>query len=182
MFTKNDIKMMEVAYVWASASYAIKRKVGAVISVNGRTVATGYNGTLPRHDNNCEEPFIKCSKCGTLEPLGTIDGSIYSTCKSCNHKENYILTEDNIVLKTNEFVLHAEQNALMDAARHGKAIDGGTIYITTSPCKTCAKLLAAGGIKEVIYAEVYRDTEGIDYLKREGINVRQLKKDELWDT
>ena len=175
--TKNDKGMMETAYVWANKSYARKRQVGTVIAVNNRIVSTGYNGTLPGHDNNCEEQFIKCSKCGTLEPIGTIGGSIYFACKSCNHEENYILTEDKIVLKTNEFVIHAEQNALMDAARYGKATDGGTIYTTTSPCKTCAKLIAASGIMKVVYAEVYRDTEGIDYLVKEGIEVIKFKED-----
>ena len=75
-------------------------------------------------------------------------------------------------LVTNEFTLHAEQNALLFCAKRGIPTDGTILYVTTSPCKTCAKLIAAGGIKEVIIDELYKDRTGIAFLRNVGIKVR----------
>lgn len=75
-------------------------------------------------------------------------------------------------LVTNEFTLHAEQNALMFCTKKGIPTDGCIMYTTLSPCKTCAKLIAAAGIKEVIIGEVYKDRAGIAYLRNVGVTVR----------
>ena len=75
---------------------------------------------------------------------------------------------------TSEFVLHAEQNLLMSCAKYGIPTARATLYITHSPCKTCAKLIAQAGISEVVYSTNYRDTEGLDFLKDCAIKVRKV--------
>ena len=72
---------------------------------------------------------------------------------------------------TKPYVLHAEANAITKLARSNNNSDGATIYITASPCIECAKLIIQSGIKRVVYGEKYRLTDGIDLLKRAGIEV-----------
>ena len=74
---------------------------------------------------------------------------------------------------TKPYVLHAEANAITKLARSGNNSDGATIYITASPCIECAKLIIQAGIKRVVYRDAYRLTDGIDLLKRAGIEVEQ---------
>jgi dCMP deaminase len=75
---------------------------------------------------------------------------------------------------TKPYVLHAEANAITKLARSSNNSDGATIYITASPCIECAKLIIQAGIKRVVYGEKYRLTDGIDLLKRAGIDVVYL--------
>lgn len=76
-------------------------------------------------------------------------------------------------LVTNEFTVHAEQNVLTFCAREGLSTKDSTLYVTLSPCKTCAKLLASSGITRVVYGEEYKDTSGVDFLKTVGLNVER---------
>ena len=80
-----------------------------------------------------------------------------------------VCEDDNNVTKP--YVLHAEANAITKLARSNNNSDGATIYITASPCIECAKLIIQAGIKRVVYGEQYRLTDGIDLLKRAGIEV-----------
>ena len=82
--------------------------------------------------------------------------------------ENVCEDDNNI---TKPYVLHAEANAITKLARSSNNSDGATIYITASPCIECAKLIIQAGIKRVVYGEQYRLTDGIDLLKRAGIEV-----------
>lgn len=79
--------------------------------------------------------------------------------------------ENNVSLP---YVLHAEANAITKIARSGNNSDGATLYVTDSPCIECAKLIIQAGIKRVIYGKDYRLTDGIDLLKRVGIEVRKI--------
>ncbi len=72
---------------------------------------------------------------------------------------------------TKPYVLHAEANAITKIARSGNNSDGATLYVTSSPCIECAKLIIQAGIKRVVYSEEYRLTDGIDLLRRAGIEV-----------
>lgn len=78
--------------------------------------------------------------------------------------------------KTKDVVIHAEQNLLCFCAKHGIKTDGCTLYITHSPCITCAKLIAAAGIKEVVYKDDYRNNDGLELLKELDINVEKYKE------
>lgn len=79
--------------------------------------------------------------------------------------------------KTKDVVIHAEQNLLCFCAKHGIKTDGCTLYITHSPCITCAKLIAAAGIKEVVYKDEYKDIEGVNLLNELDIKVRRYKNE-----
>ena len=76
--------------------------------------------------------------------------------------------------KTKPYVLHAEANAITKVAKSANNSDGATLYVTTSPCIECAKLIIQAGIKRVVYGEKYRLTDGIELLKRAGIEVIYL--------
>ncbi|MBO4549953.1 MAG: CMP deaminase, partial [Bacteroidaceae bacterium] len=73
---------------------------------------------------------------------------------------------------TKPYVLHAEANAITKIARSGNNSDGSTLYVTDSPCIECAKLIIQAGIKRVIYSREYRLTDGVDLLRRAGIEVK----------
>ena len=70
---------------------------------------------------------------------------------------------------TKSYVLHAEANAITKVARSNNSSDGATLYITASPCMECSKLIIQAGIKRVVYHELYRITDGIELLRRAGV-------------
>ena len=75
---------------------------------------------------------------------------------------------------TRPYVLHAEANAISKVAKSGNSSEGSTLYVTASPCLECAKLIIQAGIKRVVYRDEYRLTDGIDLLKRAGIEVEKV--------
>lgn len=79
---------------------------------------------------------------------------------------------------TKPYVLHAEANAITKLARSGNNSDQATLYVTASPCIECAKLIIQSGIRRVVYAEQYRLTDGVDLLKRAGVEVELLPIEE----
>ena len=89
--------------------------------------------------------------------------------------ENVCEDENNV---TKSYVLHAEANAITKIARSGNNSDGATLYVTTSPCIECAKLIIQAGIRRVIYGEKYRIEDGINLLKRANIDVEYVSVDE----
>lgn len=82
--------------------------------------------------------------------------------------ENCCEDENNI---TKWYVLHAEANAILKVARSTQTCEGATLYITLSPCKECSKLIHQSGIKRVVYMQDYKDTSGIDFLRKAGVQV-----------
>lgn len=130
-----DEYFMEIAHVVAKRSNCSRRKVGAVVMNRNHILSAGYNGT-PRGVKNCFEGG--CPRCAGKTPSGK--GLDECLCT------------------------HAEQNAICQAALHGVAIDGATIYITLSPCLTCAKLIINSGITEVVYDGDY--TAFLDTVKK----------------
>lgn len=72
---------------------------------------------------------------------------------------------------TKWYVLHAEANAILKCARHGKSCEGATLYVTLSPCQDCAKLIHQAGVKRVVYIEEYKDTTGLDFLKKANVEL-----------
>ena len=85
-----------------------------------------------------------------------------------------VCEENNV---TYPYVLHAEANAITKIARSGNNSDGATLYVTDSPCIECAKLIIQAGIKRVVYSREYRLTDGVDLLRRAGIQVEHLPLD-----
>ena len=190
--------MMETAHIWAKQSYCKRRQVGAVLEKDGRILATGYNGTISKMDNKCEDQYFECPNCSTKKkniynlvnlPDNNIRYPMYmeiiSECKNCGHSLMTFMATDSgleerhseviITLETNEFTVHAEQNIITFCAKNGIPTNGTTLYVTTSPCKQCAKLIAQSGIKSVVYDEEYKDKSGIDFLKEVGVNTSKYK-------
>ena len=75
---------------------------------------------------------------------------------------------------TKPYVLHAEANAITKVAKSGNSSEGATLYVTASPCLECSKLIIQSGIKRVVYKDEYRLTDGIDLLRRAGIEVEKV--------
>jgi len=138
---------MELANVVSTRSNCSRRHVGAVIVRNRHILSTGYNGT-PYGVTNCFEGG--CPRCANATKSGT-------------HLDECLC-------------VHAEQNAICQAAQHGHAIDGATAYVTISPCLTCAKLLINAGIREVVYAGEYAFLDTVkDIFKQAGVKHRKFK-------
>ena len=85
-----------------------------------------------------------------------------------------ICEEDGV---TKPYVLHAEANAITKVAKSGNSSEGATLYVTASPCLECSKLIIQSGIKRVVYRDEYRLTDGIDLLRRAGIEVVLMEVD-----
>ena len=75
---------------------------------------------------------------------------------------------------TKPYVLHAEANAISKVAQSGNSSEGATLYVTASPCMECAKLIIQSGIRRVVYRDEYRLTDGVDLLRRAGIEVEKI--------
>jgi dCMP deaminase len=88
--------------------------------------------------------------------------------------ENVCEDENN---QTKPYVLHAEANAITKVAKSGNSSDKATMYVNSSPCLECAKLIIQAGIRRVVYTENYRSEDGINLLKRAGIEVRNVEID-----
>jgi len=158
---------MKMAQISAEMSFCKRSKVGAVIVKNNRVIVNAWNGTPSGCDNECEDEFYSiCPICGGKDYVyNEFDES--TICTNCVNGQ----VKDT---KTKEDVIHAEMNALAYMARTNESTEGAILYVTMSPCLNCAKHLLAAGIKKVIYLEEYRDTSGIDFLKKH-IKVKQLK-------
>ena len=134
-----DTYFMEIAQVTATRANCSRRKVAAVVVADKRIISTGYNGT-PRGVKNCFEGG--CARCAGHAPSGT--GLDECIC------------------------VHAEQNAICQAAYYGTRLAGATIYVTISPCLTCAKMIINAGIREVVYGGDYAFTEQTERLLDEA--------------
>ena len=77
---------------------------------------------------------------------------------------------------TKPYVLHAEANAITKVAKSGNSSEGSTLYVTASPCLECSKLIIQSGIRRVVFRDAYRLTDGIDLLRRAGIEVEQVEQ------
>ena len=157
MYMRNfDTKYMQMAQIWASNSHARRNKVGALIVKDGMIISDGFNGTPPGFEKECEEVI----------PCGTSCSNLFG--QDCEHCKEH-------KLKTKPYVLHAEANAILKVARSTNSAVGATLYCTMSPCLECSKLIIQSGITRLVYGEQYRDTAGLELLKRAGIEIKQLK-------
>ena len=135
-----DEYFMEIARKVSTRSTCLRRKVGAVIVKGQRILATGYNGA-PAGIKHCLE--VGCLR----DKLDIPSGERHELCRG----------------------LHAEQNALLQAAIHGVSVKGGEIYITHQPCSLCAKMLINAGIRRIVYEGNYPDELALQLLTEAGI-------------
>jgi len=145
-----DEYFMELAKVVAKRSTCIRQKVGAIIVKDKRILATGYNGA-PSGMDHCLD--IGCLR----EILKVPSGERQELCRG----------------------LHAEQNAIIQAAKFGICIEGSILYTTHCPCITCAKMIINAGIKKVVYGKEYADKRGLELLKEAGIEVVYIPIDNI---
>lgn len=147
-----DSYFAQLAKLVSSRSTCLRVHHGAVIVKDNRILATGYNGSPPA--------TYHCEAVGTC----------YREAKNIPHGQRYELCR----------AVHAEQNALLQAAKYGIPISGASIYITDVPCEICAKLLHCAGIKEIIIIEdsgLYSSNALHDF-QLQGFSVRTLKLEE----
>ena len=147
--SKWDIRFMELTETVAKWSSCFKqnRHVGAVIVKDNRVMATGYNGA-PAGIKSCEEKG-ECLR----RKLNIPSGTKHELC----------------------FAVHAEQNAVIQAAKYGININGATLYCTHQPCVICAKIIINAGIKRVVYKEGYPDEFSMQLFEEAGVVVEKFE-------
>jgi len=137
---------MEITRLVAKRATCLRRQVGAVLVMDKRLLATGYNGA--------PSGLAHCLEVGCLREQRQIpSGERHELCRG----------------------LHAEQNVIIQAAFHGIRIQGSTLYCTNLPCAICTKMLINAGIKDIIHEGGYGDHLSRDMLLEAGIPVRQIQ-------
>ncbi len=135
-----DEYFMEITRIVARRSTCLRRSVGAVLVKDRNILATGYNGA--------PSGVAHCLETGCLrERMGVQSGERHELCRG----------------------LHAEQNAIIQAAKHGTSINGATLYCTTMPCVICAKVLINAGILRIVFSEGYPDSLAREMIEEAGI-------------
>ena len=142
-----DEYFMDFAVLTARRSTCLRRQVGAVIVQDKHIIATGDNGA-PRGIEHCGER----EGGGLREQLGVPSGEKHELCRA----------------------LHAEQNAIIQAATLGQSVEGATIYITHQPCVICAKMIINAGIQRIVVREGYPDELAVEILKEAGLRIVML--------
>lgn len=145
-----DEYFMRMAMLAASRSTCVRRHVGAVVVQDRMVLSTGYNDT-PRGLPNCGDGG--CARCAS----GVPSGQALDTC----------------------LCLHAEQNAIIQAAYHGVTIAGSTIYATHQPCLTCAKMIANAGIRRIVFSGEYPDPLAREMLEQAGVTLERVAVEPL---
>ncbi len=140
-----DKYFMEIAALVATRSTCRRRSVGAILVRDKRILATGYNGA--------PSGLAHCLDIGCLrEDLNVASGQRHELCRG----------------------IHAEQNAIIQAACHGFSIRGATLYCTHLPCAICTKMLINAGIEHIYYLNGYADDLSLTMLEEAGIQISQI--------
>lgn len=137
-----DQYFLDITRLVATRSTCLRRQVGALLVKDRNILATGYNG-VPSGITHCDT--VGCLR----ERQKVPSGERHELCRG----------------------LHAEQNAIIQAARHGINIDGATLYCTTMPCIICTKMIINAGIVAVVYTEGYADELAREMIAEAGIKV-----------
>lgn len=144
-----DTYFLELTNVVKKRSTCLRRHVGALIVKDNHILSTGYNG-VPTKITHCSE--VGCLR----EKLKVPSGERHELCRG----------------------LHAEQNAIIQAALHGVSIKDATIYTNTKPCSICTKMIINAGIKRIVYEVYYEDKLADSLLSETEIELCQIKKEE----
>ena len=145
---KRFIELAQTIATWSSC-YKTDRQIGAVIVKNKRILTTGYNGA----------------------PSGI---------PSCKDRDECLRMKNNIPSGTRHelcYAIHAEQNAIIQAAKVGVSIEGATLYCTHYPCVICTKMIVNAGIARIVYIYPYPDEFSAHILEEAGILVEQYATD-----
>lgn len=142
-----DEYFMQIVDVVKTRSTCLRRQVGAILVVDKHIISTGYNGP-PTGLAHCEETV--CLR----EQLGIPSGERPELCRG----------------------VHAEQNAIIQAALHGVSTKGATLYVSASPCVICAKMLINAGVKRIVYEEEYPDELAFKLLKEANVDLVKIER------
>lgn len=142
----NDTYFMRMADLVATRSTCLRRQVGAVVVKEKRVLTTGYNGA-PKGLRHCAE--VGCVR----QQMNVESGTRHELCRG----------------------VHAEQNAVIQAAYFGVSIKDATIYTTNFPCSVCAKILVNAGIAEVVYKDDYVDPLSKEIMSESRVVVRRFQ-------
>lgn len=137
-----DTYFMEIAYTVAKRSTCLRRQVGALLVKDNHILSTGYNGA-PSGLNHCID--IGCLR----QQLNVPSGERHELCRG----------------------LHAEQNAIIQAAVQGVSVKGSTLYCTLSPCSLCAKMLINAGVERIVFDGVYPDKQSMAFFAEANVIV-----------
>lgn len=140
-----DQYFMEITHLVARRSTCLRRQVGAVLVKDKNILATGYNGA-PSGVAHCLD--VGCLR----ERLQVPSGERHELCRG----------------------LHAEQNAIIQAAKHGTSIEGAILYSTTMPCIICSKMIINAGISRIVYEEGYADQLAGSMIAESGVEVTRF--------
>lgn len=157
---------MRAAENYAKLSYAKRLQVGAIVVKDDRIISIGYNGTPVGWSNECEDvDYVDENGQDYDEMLsnGYVFGAVSDVA-------GYVRR------KTKPEVIHAEANAIAKLARTHESGANSDMFITHAPCMECAKLIYGAGIKKVFYKTEYRNTSGLDFLKKCNVDVQQVKE------
>lgn len=172
---------MAVAMVIASRGTCDRKQVGAVIAQEGRPISWGYNGAPPGL-SHCQSNHGWGLDHLAGKRIQTRDGLWVDVVEDLGWRDGPHGTDTiNSILNHAAQVLgcrnstHAEANALAFAAKQGISTDGCELFVTVSPCETCARLLIAAGIRRVWYFEQYRDATGIELLREAGVECQRTE-------
>ena len=141
-----DDYFMDIALLVAKRSTCLRRSVGAVIVKSRRILATGYNGAPTGIPHCIEKGCLR-------EELNVASGERHELCRG----------------------IHAEQNAIIQAAYHGVSIRNGILYCTNLPCSICTKMIINAGIDEVCFREGYADDLAAALIEEAGIRLRRIE-------
>jgi dCMP deaminase len=139
---------MNITNLVAQRSTCLRRAVGAVLVKDKRILSTGYNGA-PTNLKHCLE--VGCLR----EQMGIESGKMHELCRG----------------------IHAEQNAIIQAAYHGVSVKGAVIYCTNQPCSICARMIINAGIVKIYYQSGYADPLAKELLAEANIELKQIESD-----
>ena len=146
-----DEYFMQIVELIKTRSTCLRRQVGALIVKDKRILSTGYNGA----SMGCKH----CSEIGCLrEQLKVPSGQRHELCRA----------------------IHAEQNAIVQAAYSGTSVKGGTLYVTNQPCVLCSKMIINAGIKKIVFNGDYPDELAMEMLKEAGIRVIKFEPGDIF--
>ena len=143
-----DTYFMNITSLVAQRSTCLRRAVGAVLVKDKRILSTGYNGA-PANLKHCAE--VGCMR----EQMGIESGKMHELCRG----------------------IHAEQNAIIQAAYHGVSVVGAVVYCTNQPCSICARMIINAGIVKIYYQSGYADPLAKELLAEAKIDLVQIESD-----
>ena len=144
-----EIYFLKIAQLASTRSTCIRRQVGAVLVKEKKILATGYNG-VPSGISHCED--VGCLR----DEEGVPSGERHELCRG----------------------LHAEQNAILQAAYHGVSIQGSVLFCTNFPCVICSKMLINAGIRQIFYLEGYPDPLSETMLNESGMELHRIEMED----